>query len=40
MEFNNPSEIVKDINFGATAREKMLNGVEKLAGGCFIYTWC
>ena len=47
MEFNNPSEIVKDINFGAQAREKMLNGVEKLAsavsltlgasGRCVIY---
>lgn len=47
MEFNNPSEIVKDINFGAQAREKMLSGVEKLAdavsstlgasGRCVIY---
>lgn len=47
MEFNNPSEIVKDINFGGEAREKMLNGVEKLAnavsstlgasGRCVIY---
>ena len=47
MEFNNPSEIVKDINFGAQARDKMLIGVEKLAnavsstlgasGRCVIY---
>lgn len=47
MEYNNPSEIVKDINFGKGAREKMLKGVEKLAnavsstlgasGRCVIY---
>ena len=47
MEFNNPSEIVKDLNFGNNAREKILLGVDKLAtavkstlgasGKCVIY---
>ena len=47
MEFNNPSEIVKDLNFGNDAREKVLLGVDKLAkavkstlgasGKCVIY---
>lgn len=47
MEFNNPSEIVKDLNFGYVAREKIINGVNKLAsavsstlgasGKCVIY---
>ena len=31
MEYNNPSEIVKDLNFGDKAREKVLAGVDKLA---------
>ena len=31
MEFNNPSEIVKDLNFGNDARSKVLAGVDKLA---------
>ena len=47
MEYNNPSEIVKDLNFGDKAREKVLAGVDKLAaavkstlgasGMCVIY---
>jgi len=47
MEFNNPSEIVKDLNFGNDARSKVLTGVDKLAaavkstlgasGMCVIY---
>ena len=47
MEFNNPSEIVKDLSFGNNAREKILLGVDKLAkavkstlgasGKCVIY---
>lgn len=47
MEFNNPSEIVKDLNFGNDARSKVLAGVDKLAaavkstlgasGMCVIY---
>ena len=47
MEFNNPSEIVKDLSFGKTARDKVMNGVEKLydavsstlgaSGRCVIY---
>ena len=47
MEFNNPSEIVKDLNFGNEARSKVLSGVDKLAaavkstlgasGMCVIY---
>jgi chaperonin GroEL len=47
MEFNNPSEIVKDLNFGNDARSKVLSGVDKLAaavkstlgasGMCVIY---
>ena len=31
MEYNNPSEIVKDLNFGNDARSKVLTGVDKLA---------
>ena len=31
MELNNPSEIVKDLNFGDEARQKVLLGVDKLA---------
>ena len=31
MEFNNPSQIVKDLAFGSDAREKVISGVTKLA---------
>ena len=47
MEYNNPSEIVKDLNFGEDAKNKIINGVDKLAqavkstlgasGRCVIY---
>jgi len=47
MEYNQPSEIVKDINFGEKAKNKVITGVEKLAkavkstlgasGKCVIY---
>jgi len=47
MEYNQPSEIVKDINFGEIANKKVVAGVEKLAravkstlgasGKCVIY---
>lgn len=47
MEYNQPSEIVKDVNFGDTAKSKIIAGVEKLAkavkstlgasGKCVIY---
>jgi chaperonin GroEL len=47
MEYNLPSEIVKDINFGDQAQEKIIAGVQKLAkavkstlgasGKCVIY---
>ena len=47
MEYNLPSEIVKDLNFGENARSKIIAGVEKLAqavkstlgasGKCVIY---
>ncbi len=47
MEYNQPSEIVKDINFGDIANKKVIAGVEKLAkavkstlgasGKCVIY---
>src|SRR5210317_218339 len=47
MEFNNPSEIVKDLNFGDDAQNKIMSGVNKLAkavsstlgasGKCVIY---
>ena len=47
MEYNQPSEIVKDINFGDLANKKVVAGVEKLAkavkstlgasGKCVIY---
>ena len=29
MEYNQPSEIVKDINFGDNANEKVVAGVKK-----------
>ena len=47
MEYNQPSEIVKDVNFGDFAKNKVIAGVEKLAkavkstlgasGKCVIY---
>jgi len=47
MEYNQPSEIVKDVNFGDNAKNKIIAGVEKLAkavkstlgasGKCVIY---
>ena len=47
MEYNNPSAIVKDLNFGKTANERVIAGVNKLAkavkstlgasGKCVIY---
>ena len=47
MEYNQPSEIVKDVNFGDNAKNKVTAGVEKLAkavkstlgasGKCVIY---
>ena len=47
MEFNNPSEIVKDLTFGSSANSKIMAGVDKLAnavkstlgasGKCVIY---
>jgi chaperonin GroEL len=47
MEYNNPSEIVKNLNFGKEAKNKVITGVEKLAravkstlgasGKCVIY---
>tara|TARA_R110000824_G_scaffold17331_1_gene70508 strand:- start:688 stop:2253 length:1566 start_codon:yes stop_codon:yes gene_type:complete len=47
MEYNHPSEIVKDINFGDDAKQRIINGVDKLtqavkstlgaSGKCVIY---
>jgi chaperonin GroEL len=47
MEFSQPSEIVKDLNFGVDAKDKIMQGVDKLAkavkstlgasGKCVIY---
>jgi chaperonin GroEL len=47
MEYNLPSEIVKDLNFGDQAKKRIINGVDKLAkavkstlgasGKCVIY---
>ena len=31
MEYNQPSEIVKDVSFGDQANKKVVAGVEKLA---------
>ena len=31
MEYNQPSEIVKDVNFGEKAKNKVIDGVEKLS---------
>ena len=30
MEYNLPSEIVKDLNFGKDAKDRIIEGVEKL----------
>jgi chaperonin GroEL len=47
MEYNQPSEIVKDLNFGDSAKQRIINGVDKLAqavkstlgasGKCVVY---
>ena len=47
MEYNNPSEIVKDLSFGTDGKDKIMHGVDKLAnavkstlgasGKCVIY---
>jgi chaperonin GroEL len=47
MEYNHPSEIVKDLNFGENAKNKVIDGVDKLtkavkstlgaSGKCVIY---
>ena len=47
MEFNNPSEIVKELNFGDNAQTKIMDGIDKLtnavkstlgaSGKCVIY---
>ena len=47
MEYNHPSEIVKDLYFGSDAKDKVIEGVDKLAkavkstlgasGKCVIY---
>jgi chaperonin GroEL len=47
MEYNNSTEIVKDLNFGNIAKERIIAGVDKLAtavkstlgasGKCVIY---
>ena len=47
MEYNLPSEIVKDLNFGDSAKDRIIKGVDKLAqavkstlgasGQCVIY---
>jgi len=47
MEYNQPSEIVKDLNFGDSAKQRIIKGVDKLAqavkstlgasGKCVIY---
>src|SRR5210317_833797 len=47
MQYNNPSEIVKDLTFGDTANKKIMSGVTKLtnavkstlgaSGKCVIY---
>ena len=31
MEYNNPTEIVKDLNFGDIAKNQIVAGVDKLA---------
>ena len=47
MEYNQPSQIVKDLNFGDSAKDRVVLGVDKLAkavkstlgasGKCVIY---
>ena len=47
MEYNNPSELIKELNFGNEAKSKIISGVDKLAkavkstlgasGKCVIY---
>ncbi len=47
MEYNNPSEIVKDLNYGSDAKLKIMQGVDKLtkavkstlgaSGKCVVY---
>ena len=47
MEYNNPSELVKDLSFGEEAKSKIMTGVDKLSqavkstlgasGKCVIY---
>ena len=47
MEYNQPSQIVKDLNFGDDGKNKIMSGVDKLAkavqstlgasGKCVIY---
>jgi len=47
MEYNNPSEIVKNLAFGSDARDKIIKGIDKLSsavkstlgasGKCVIY---
>ena len=31
MEYNLPSELVKNLNFGKEAKDKVINGINKLA---------
>ena len=47
MEYNQPSQIVKDLNFGADAKKRIIEGVDKLnnavkstlgaSGKCVVY---
>ena len=47
MEYNQPSELIKELNFGKDAKSKIIAGVDKLAqavkstlgasGKCVIY---
>ena len=30
MEYNNPSEIIKNLDFGNDAKSKIVNGINKL----------
>ena len=38
MEYNQPSQIVKDLNFGSDAKNRVVLGVDKLAKACLLYT--
>ena len=31
MEYNHPSELIKELNFGQQAKDKIIAGVDKLA---------